>query len=177
MPQHDNQKEAIRNLQRYLRQLAYFDDTLGEVPIDGIFDSATEDALRAFQETEHLPLTGRADLATWEALFAAYNRSLEQKAPPKQIAHFPRLPENYTIEVGEVQFLVSVIQNALRELSAIYDDLGEVPLSGEYDEATARAVRVFQEKQGLPATGSVDRTTWNALADAYNRNFDLYFRQ
>ena len=177
MTQHENEREAIRNLQRYLRQLAYFDETLGEIPIDGIFDSATEQALRAFQEREGLPATGRADLESWERLFAAYRRSLEDTAPPRQIAHFPRLPESYTVEVGEAQFLVSVIQNALRELSVVYDDLGDVPLSGEYDEATARAVRVFQEKHGLPATGGVDRRTWNALADAYNRSFDLYFRQ
>ena len=173
----DNERVAIANLQRYLRQLAYFDETLGEVPIDGIFDTATEEALRAFQESVGLPPTGRTDFVTWEALFAAYLQSLEEHSAPHRIAHFPRLPENYTIEIGDVQFLVRIIQNALQELGAIYDDIGEVPQSGEYDEATAAAVRVFQEKHGLPPTGAVDRRTWNALADAYNRNFDLYFRQ
>ena len=68
---HENERVAIANLQRYLRQLAYFDETLGEVPIDGIFDSATEEALRAFQEGAGLPPTGRADFVTWETLFAA----------------------------------------------------------------------------------------------------------
>lgn len=173
----ENERVAIANLQRYLRQLAYFDETLGEVPIDGIFDSATEEALRAFQEGAGLPPTGRADFVTWEALFAAYLQSIEERSAPSRIAHFPRLPENYTIEIGDVQFLVRIIQNALQELSAIYDDIGEVPQSGEYDEATAAAVRMFQQKHGLPPTGAVDRRTWNALADAYNRNFDLYFRQ
>ena len=172
-----NERVAISNLQRYLRQLAYFDETLGEVPIDGIFDTATEEAVRAFQQSAGLPATGRVDFLTWEALFEAYQRSLEERAAPSRIAHFPRLPENYTIEIGEAQFLVRIIQNALQELGAIYDDLGEVPQSGEYDEATANAVRIFQEKHGLPPTGAVDRRTWNALADAYNRNFDLYFRQ
>ena len=174
---HENQSAAISNLQRYLRQLAYFDERLGEVPIDGVFDNATEEALRAFQAGEGLPATGRADQITWEALYAAYLLSLEKRAAPARIAHFPRLPENYTIEVGDAQFLVSIIQNALQELGAIYDDLGEVPQNGQYDEATASAVRVFQGKVGLPQTGAVDRRTWNALADAYNRNFDLYFRQ
>ena len=173
----ENERVAIANLQRYLRQLAYFDQTLGEVPIDGLFDAATEEALRAFQESVGLPPTGRADFMTWEALFAAYQRSLEERDAPQRIAHFPRLPEDYSIEIGDVQFLVSIIQNALQELGAVYDDLGEVPQSGEYDAATAEAVRRFQEKHGLPPTGAVDRRTWNALADAYNRNFDLYFRQ
>lgn len=173
----ENERQAIANLQRYLRQLSYFNEEIGEVPIDGIFDTVTEEGVRAFQEAEGLPVTGRVDFVTWERLFDAYNRSIEEKSPPHRIAHFPRLPENYSVELGEAQFLVSIIQNALRELSVVYDDLGDVPLSGEYDEATARAVRVFQEKNGLPQTGAVDRRTWNALADAYNRNFDLYFGQ
>ena len=166
-----NEQESIRNLQRYLRHLSYFDEEIIPVPIDGIFGSDTEEALRAFQQREGLPPTGRADLETWERLFRAYTDSLAEKQPPRQISHFPQIPENYTVEVGEVQFLVSIIQNALQELSAVYDEIGEVPQTGSYDEATAAATRSFQEINGLPPTGAVDRTTWNAIADAYNRNF------
>jgi len=123
-------------------------------------------------------VTGRADQQTFERLFQAYSDSIEQREPPHRIAHFPQIPENYTVEVGEAQFLVSVIQNALQELSAVYDRIGDVPQSGAYDEQTAEAVREFQEIHGLPANGAVDRRTWNALADAYNRNFsDPYLRQ
>ena len=175
---HENNVAAIRQLQRYLRTLHYFDNAGGRVPLDGIFDDATEAALRAFQEAAGLSVTGRADLETWERLFAAYSASVEAKRPPERIAHFPQIPENYSIEVGETQFLVSIIQNALQELAIIYEGLEAVPLSGIYDEATAAAVRAFQKIHGLPATGAVDRATWNAIAIAYNRNFsDPYLRQ
>ncbi len=167
----ENEREAIRNLQRYLRHLSYFNEEIGEVPIDGIFGTDTEAAIRAFQESEGLPVTGRADRETWERLFEVYTASVESKRPPRAISHFPQIPENYTVEVGEVQFLVSIIQNALQELSVIYDGIEDVPQTGAYDERTAEAVRVFQDIVGLPPTGAVDRTTWNALADAYNRNF------
>lgn len=166
-----NERESIRNLQRYLRHLSYFNEEIGEVPIDGIFDSETESALRAFQRREGLPETGRADRETFERLFEAYTDSVAAKQPPQRIAHFPEIPENYTVEVGEVQFLVSIIQNALQELASVYDQLGEVPQTGAYDEQTASAVREFQNIHGLSQTGAVDRTTWNAIADAYNRNF------
>jgi peptidoglycan hydrolase-like protein with peptidoglycan-binding domain len=167
-----NEQEAIRNLQRYLRHLSYFSDEIIDVPIDGIFGSDTEEALRAFQQMEGLPVTGRADLETWERLFAVYTDSIASKQPPRQIGHFPQIPEDYTVEVGEVQFLVNIIQNALQELTVVYDSIGEVPQTGEYDAATADAVRAFQEANGLSPTGAVDRTTWNAIADAYNRNFN-----
>lgn len=174
----ENEREAVRNLQRYLRHLSYFNEEIIEAPIDGIFDSDTEEALRAFQEKEGLPPTGRADLETWERLFRVYSDSVASKQEPNRIAHFPQIPENYTVEVGEVQFLVSIIQNALHELSGLYDGLDAVPQSGVYDEATAEAMQRFQEINGLPPTGAVDRTTWNALADAYNRNLNSpYSRQ
>ncbi len=175
--QEENRRVAIRNLQRYLRAIAYFDNRIPKVGIDGIYGPETERAVRAFQGIAGLPLTGTVDQTTWEALYAYYLADQKKQDAPERISHFPRIPENYTLEVGEQQFLVSIIQNALQELAIDYDWPVEVPLTGTYDEATAAAVRVFQELNGLPATGGVDRATWNALANAYNRTFAGYFRQ
>ena len=69
---YENNAAAVRALQRYLRTLSYFHNAGGRVPIDGIFDTATEDAVRVFQEKSGLPVTGRVDQATFEALLAAY---------------------------------------------------------------------------------------------------------
>lgn len=174
-----NEKEirAVRDLQRYLRTLAYHDARLPAPPIDGVFGKDTEAAVIAFQEREGLPPTGRVDLALWELIYAAYQRTLKEKDGPGALAVFPRLPEDYTLEVGDGQFLVSILQFALAELAVLYEELEAVKISGVFDEVTARGVRHFQEKNGLPATGGVDRATWNEIADAYNRTFDTYFRQ
>lgn len=174
---HENNADAIRNLQRYLRTLSYFDSRIPELPIDGVFDSATEAGVRAFQEGAGLPVTGRVDRETWERLYEEYREDQRRRDAPARISHFPRLPENYTVELGEQQFLVSIIQHALQELSILYQWPAEVTISGIYDEPTAAAVRLFQEKNGLPPTGGVDRTTWNALAEAYNREFAGYVSQ
>ena len=173
----DNERDAIRNLQRYLRTLSYFDDRIPRIPIDGMFDSATEDAVRAFQAAYGLPVTGRVDEETWNLLFARYEEERTLHDAPARIAHFPRLPENYSVELGEQQFLVQIIQHALAELDTVYDWGFDIPLTGIYDEPTAAAVRIFQAKNGLPATGGVDRTTWNALANAYNAQFANYVQE
>ena len=174
----ENERQAITNLQRYLRHLSYFNEGVDPLPVDGIFDSATEAALRSFQSAAGLPQTGRADRVTWERLYAAYRASIAEKQAPARIAHFPQIPENYRVEVGDAQFLVSIIQHALQELAVVYEGLDDVPLSGAYDEQTAAAVRRFQAVYGLPEDGAVDRATWNALADAYNRSFsDPYLRR
>ena len=66
------EKTAVANLQRYLRTLYYFDDTLSPTPVDGVFDRATEEAVRRFQSSDDLAATGRLDQITWERLFARY---------------------------------------------------------------------------------------------------------
>lgn len=169
---HPNEKDAIRNLQRYLRQLSYTDKSIPPPPIDGIFGSRTAQALRAFQLSVGLPPTGVADRTTWNALYAAYRESLRHNGNPVALAQFPRLSYGYTLREGDKNFLVSMIQYALSELSLIYDGMDDVKVTGEYDAPTAAAVKEFQEKHGIPATGCVDRETWDAIADTYNRTFD-----
>ena len=171
------EKTAIANLQRYLRTLYYFDDALSSLPVDGVFDRATEEAVRRFQAAEDLPVTGRVDQDTWERLFDRYTREKNLRHSPARIAHFPRVPEGYRVRVGEEQFLVRVIQHALQEIALDLTFPTAVPQSGRYDEDTANAVRVLQKASGLPEDGEVDRATWEELARYYNHLYADYFPQ
>ena len=64
------EKDAIRNLQTYLRAQMRVDEYAPAVPIDGIFDTQTKDALIYFQNQNGLEPTGIADRATWELLYS-----------------------------------------------------------------------------------------------------------
>ena len=172
-----NEQQAIRNLQRYLRQLSYANDKIPTPPIDGIYDTATRDAVRAFQREERLPDTGAVDTATWELIFKRYEESLRREDAPVPLAQFPRISPGYALREGDESFLIRLVQYALGELDLIYKGLDDVPQTGVYDAATAEAVRGFQRRHGLPETGEVDRTTWDALATTYNREFGGYQAQ
>lgn len=171
------EKTAITNLQRYLRTLYYFDEALSPLPVDGVYDRATEEAVRRFQKTEGLPATGRVDQSTWEQLFARYEKEQAFRRAPARIAHFPRTQEGYRVAIGEEQFLVRVIQHALQEIALDLEFPAAVPQSGKYDEDTASAVRVLQRVSGLPEDGEVDRATWEELARYYNHLYADYFEQ
>lgn len=169
-----NEREAIFNLQRYLRQLSFVNDAIPTPPQDGIYDTRTREAVVAFQREAGLPETGVVDLLTWERLFAAYEASLVRESAPVPLAQFPRLSEGYALRAGDESFLVRLIQYALMELETLYPDLGEVEETGVYDANTVAGVRNFQRRVGLPQTGEVDRATWDALATVYNREFGGY---
>ena len=55
------------------------------------------------------------------------------------------------------------IQQILRDLNFLEYNVGRVGVDGIYDDGTRREVMLFQEKYGLPKTGTVDYETWEIL--------------
>ena len=163
-----NQAAAITNLQRYLRRIGFKSSGGNTVPIDGIFDSATREALMDFQRSAGLSPTGIADKETWDALFSEYLASLADNSPTGMIAPFPRFPDGYKIVSGDSWFLVDIVQHILEELRVRYDNFDGIKRTGVYDKATEDAIKDFQRLNFLPETGFTDKATWNELANQYN---------
>lgn len=163
-----NERVAVENIQRYLRQLSLYDDTMPRIAIDGIYGDETRAAIYAFQQLAGLEATGIADYTTWTELYEAYMRSVLLHSSPRCFCPFPRFPVNYSVGRGNRQFLVEIIQYILNELTLSYDDIPRNDQSGLYDEDTENGVLAFQRIHALPRTGKVDKMTWNALVEAYN---------
>ena len=60
------------------------------------------------------------------------------------------------------------IQRNLRELAKAGWDLPSIIADGVYGDQTQKAVRQFQQIEGLPITGRVDLITWQVLGNAAN---------
>lgn len=159
--------EAVRNLQRYLRRLSYNRAEIPPVPVDGIFDSATRESLTAFQRLAGLPETGIADEATWRLLYEAYLDALFGASEPLGLPIFPIAPIDYAVRRGDEGFLVSAVQYLLAGIATLYDFPLEVAVTGDFDEATERAIIETQRLFLLPPTGEVDKRLWNYLVGAY----------
>lgn len=162
------QKDAILNLQTYLRAQSLVDENAPNVPIDGIFDSQTRYALTEFQRKNGLAPTGVADRTTWELLYAQYLDILDETSLPAPVIPFPSYPSDYKIRLGDKNFLVATVQFMLNEIGVIYNVIDTLEIDGVYGVKTAEIIRNFQERGGLPVTGEVDRRTWAHLARIYN---------
>ena len=160
-------RDAILNTQKYLRYLSYHDDGSPPVPIDGIWDTATQNALMQFQMQNGLAVTGTVDPKTWELLKLRYDQAVALNSPPARIDVFPRMPKDFILVQGDRGFVVDAVQFMLSELEQLYT-FGSFAPSGIYDEPTARLVAFFQGKNGISPTGRVDRETWDAMAVQYN---------
>ncbi len=164
---HRNRENRVRALQEMLRTVARLSGDMAiSTAVDGSFDNGTQNALRAFQRKYSLPETGEADLRTWEKLREIYTLYLLQNSVPDSITPFYN--PNMRILPGERSHLVMILQIMLDALRVLYDDYGEIPITGVYDRATEEAIRHFQRANILGATGETDAVTWNRLAAEYN---------
>lgn len=162
------ERDATRNIQTYLRAQAFLYPNAPQPPVDGIFDSATRDALIDFQLRNSLPPTGVADRITHELLYAQYLDITQNNALSNPIIPFPSYPKSYAIKKGERSFLVATLQHMINEIGVVYNTLPLLEVNGEYDDETEDAVRQFQKINLIPESGEADRTTWDALAQIYN---------
>ena len=64
------------------------------------------------------------------------------------------------------------IQQILRDLNFLENNVGRVGVDGIYDDGTKREVMLFQEKYGLPKTGIVDYETWEILNKVWELRAD-----
>jgi hypothetical protein len=106
--------------------------------IDGRFDRATYRAVKAFQRSRDLRVTGRVTKGTWTVLLA------EGPSP--------------VLKVGSAQDAVRRVQRAL---NASVD--ARLRITGVYNRRTEQRVKRFQKRHHLDRTGVVAGDTWAAL--------------
>ena len=122
-----NRGSDVKAVQATLIGLGY------PMTFDGIYGTATVNAVRSFQAAHALGATGIVDDATW-------NRLLVPIGP------------------GSVGMPVRVLQRELIEKRH-----AKVPVDSVYGASTKAAVIAFQKHMGLTATGSVTLQTWRYL--------------
>lgn len=154
----------VIELQGYLRtiQRARYGSTT--VPQDGYYGTSTAEGVRQFQQEEGLPVTGRVDAATWDALYHTYTDIIATTQPPTTIVGKGNTPLREGNRGDPVLFLNAMIGR----LSRVYNNITYTPPDDRYTPATTFAVRGIQQWASLPVTGDTDTATWNTIATLYN---------
>ena len=160
----------VLNVQYFLSYLSAFFSTIPNVAIDGIFGEATENAVKAFQRTFELPITGTVDVSTWDVLYKTYLGFVETipyKYVEGNVLPYPGVP----LRLGSSSESVRVLQEYLKFISQSIPEIPSVNPTGYFGTQTQSTVIAFQNFAGIPATGTVAAITWAAIAELYS---DLY---
>lgn len=74
------------------------------------------------------------------------------------------------VNLSDEEARVTGLQEMLRLVGlSMGNDALIVPVTGVFDDATQKALEVFQKISGLPQTGSYDFQTWNRLFSEYEK--------
>lgn len=166
--------QPIRSLQTMLRVIAQEEPLQSNVIPDGIYGPSTVNAVSTFQRRHALPVTGVTDQITWEAIVAEYEPAYTRIAPAEPLNLV--LNPGQIIERGEENPNLYMIQAMLMVLSKAYDSITPPTQTGILDEPTSVSIITFQELNGLPQTGTLDKVTWKHLALHYPLAVNLLIR-
>ncbi len=161
--------EDVRIIQRQLNRIAVNYPAIPLSPTSGIFDQATENAVRAFQGIFNLAVDGIVGKATWyriKQVWTGVKQLSDLASEGLTITEAQRVfPE--ILRYGDRGGGVQVVQYYLAFLGFFLPQLPPIEVTGVFDDATRDAVYTFQSYAGLPIDGIVGRDTWNALQDNY----------
>ena len=157
----------VRTLQYYLSIIAYFNSDLQPVPLGGIYDSATVDAVERFQEFYGLPVTGIVDNDTWNVIDRIYTETVAA-LPEGYQGNNAKLYPGYFLTEGMRGQNITDLQTYLNLIGRNIPEVPEVPVTGYFGDQTENAVRTFQQLFGIPVSGDVGPITWYQIALQYD---------
>ena len=158
-------------LQYYLAYISLFYPTVLSPGTDGDFGPTTESAVKSYQSTFSLPVTGVVNEATWDSIQNTYYGIVDNfdfAFNEGIILPFPGRILRQGTEGNDVRAL----QEYLNYIAKTYTAIPRVTPDGVFGPATSEAVNAFISFFNLPATqGRVNALVWNSIISIYD---DLY---
>jgi len=136
--QYGEHSEVVRNLQYKLTKLGHYDDG-----IDGVYGLLTEHAIKGFQSSHNITVTGSADQATMKQLVVA-----ERKSKIAEIKN-----SIYSIEYGDHNEDVKKVQELL-----FYYGYYKGSIDGIYGPLTESAIKQVKNENLLEANSNGKET-------------------
>lgn len=167
MPTTEQQRNYIREIQRYLRTVSQYTGQTPSVGIDGIYGDETAAAISAFQRLFNLPINGDVDKLTFDTLRDAHLQGVADTANAVSINGYPII--NMRLTPGMRGFEIYFLQVMIDVLREYYQNIIPVKITGVYDKATQNAVEMISAAAGSGSDGAQSgKNAWNAVTVLFN---------
>lgn len=160
----------VRIIQTELNQISNHYPAINKLyPVDGIFGSATETAVRQFQRIFNLTADGIVGKATWYKLVYVYvgNLRLNELNSEGQRLFGENLSYPDAIKFSDTGEKVKNLQFFLAVIASADARIPQLSIDGIFGNETLEAVKAFQKIYGLETNGVVDAQTWDEIYDEF----------
>lgn len=134
--------------------------TIPELEEDGIYGTATQEAVNAFAALFGLQQSGRVSEAIWNKMNQIYLTVIAEcifaSGSGEGTLPYPGTP----LGIGSAGDNVTYVQGKLNTISTAIPYIGLLEVDGKYGSATAAGVSALQRVFGLAPTGTVDENGW-----------------
>ena len=104
------------------------------------------------------------DQKTWEDIRDEWLDVERELADPRALRGFPKQQQ---AAVGESKEFLHVAQAMFQTLSRLFEGVQEERIDGIHSGNSVENALWLQQRAGLPATGDMNRETWDALVRLY----------
>ncbi|MBQ2775314.1 MAG: peptidoglycan-binding protein [Clostridia bacterium] len=163
--------ENTRIIQRQLNRIAQNYPAIPRIPNpNGVFDSATREAVKTFQRIFNLTVDGIVGKATWYRIKQIYSGILRLGELYSEGLQYSDVERQFktVIRQGDRGLDVALIQYYLNFIGNYNRNVSVPEVDRIFGPATYNSVLSFQRAYGLAQDGIVGRDTWNALQNVYN---------
>lgn len=165
--------EEVRIIQNRLNRISTNYPNIPKIyPVNGVFDSNTENAVRTFQRQFNLAVDGLVGKSTWYRIAFIFNNIKRLSELDSEGLTLADVSRQFPTELSEGMTGpgVQILQYFLAVVGEYYDALPRwqpAEVNGIFGPKTRQAVIDYQRMMGLPQTGEVGRPTWDALVSTY----------
>ncbi len=159
---------GVQAAQYFLAFLGYFYPELPPIPITGIFDKTTQDAVFTFQNIYGLPINGIVDMVTFRQIEQVYKDAVKDLPVNYQTAIGEPFPGRFLV-LGDTGEDVRLIQGYLNIIAESDPEIPTLTVNGEYDNATKNAVIALQRQLGLDESGAIGPVEWSQIITRGNK--------
>lgn len=162
-----NKGEKVTILQFFLSVIASVNPFIPSVPITGEFGDDTQNAVIEFQKNAGLEQDGIVGEKTWNALYDEFKGVVDVVFLDGSRLFVTTQTYPGELSYGSSGESVRTLQQYLNTIALANPELSAVPVTGEFGNQTRQVVTEYQRAFGLPVTGSVDKDTWDSIAETY----------
>ncbi len=161
---------SVQQIQLRLNRISKNYSGIPKIPlVNGIYDEATEEAVRTFQRAFNLEEDGLVGKSTWysiQRIYSAVKRLNDLASEGITLQETTNLFNSFLSE-GDSGSEVFELQYLLALVAEYNNEIPQVSVDGDFGAGTRQALEAFQRVYGLNVTGETDINTWDRLYREY----------